>query len=76
LRYGFEGTISSLYDYNRTKLHCSEAFCHFRSPEKFIEALDIEESVYWFDVAALLIFFVVIRVITFLILWRKIRFRN
>jgi len=76
LRYGFEGTISSLYDFNRTKLHCSDPFCHYRSPEKFIEALDIEKSVYWFDVAALAVFFVVIRIITFLILWRKIRFRN
>lgn len=75
LRYGFEGTISALYDFDRPKLHCSDPFCPYRSPTKFLAAIDIEESIFWVDVAALIAFFFIIRLTAFLILWRKIRGR-
>ncbi|KAG0721562.1 ATP-binding cassette sub-family G member 1 [Chionoecetes opilio] len=41
VRYGFEGTLLSIYGFDRKSLHCSEAYCHYKSPRKFLEEMDI-----------------------------------
>ena len=31
-RYGFEGSMLAIYDYDRAPLDCFESYCHFRFP--------------------------------------------
>ena len=76
LRYGFEGTMISIYGSNRGKLQCSEAYCYFKIPEKFLEEMDMVDAVYWIDCVALLVFFVILRIIGYLVLRLRIHSRT
>lgn len=73
VRYGYEGAMLSVYGFNRKKLQCSEAYCHFRSPAKFLEELTMDGANFWVDVGALLAVFVAIRIISYFVLRMKIR---
>ncbi|XP_068085226.1 ATP-binding cassette sub-family G member 4 [Anabrus simplex] len=65
VRYGFEGTMVAIYGHGREKLKCSEAYCHFKNPKKFLEEMDMGKAEYWIDAVALVGFFVGIRFITY-----------
>lgn len=74
VRYGFEGAMLSVYGFDRAKLKCtSEAYCHFRSPNKFLEEMTMDKADFWVDVGALCGFFVCIRVISYLVLRFKLK---
>ncbi|XP_011553839.3 ATP-binding cassette sub-family G member 1 isoform X1 [Plutella xylostella] len=73
VRYGFEGAMLSVYGFDREKLQCSEAYCHFRSPKKFLEEMTMDKANFWVDVGALAGFFVFIRVISYLVLRFKLK---
>ncbi|EFX86599.1 ABC protein, subfamily ABCG [Daphnia pulex] len=73
LRYGFEGSMLSVYDNNRTSLACSDSFCHFRYPQKFLQYFGFAQSSYYFNVVGLLIMFLVIRVAGYFALRYKLR---
>ena len=36
-RYSFEGMMLSVYGNGRENMHCSQPYCHFRNPEKFLK---------------------------------------
>lgn len=73
VRYGFEGAMISVYGYNRAKLKCSDYYCHFKSPTKFLEQMSMENAVYWVDVVALLGFLLGLRVVVYFVLRLKLR---
>lgn len=73
VRYGFEGAMISVYGNDRAKLHCSEAYCHFRSPQKFLEEMTMDNANFWIDVGALCGFFVFIRIVSYLVLRFKLK---
>ncbi|XP_046451679.1 ATP-binding cassette subfamily G member 4-like isoform X2 [Daphnia pulex] len=73
LRYGFEGSMLSVYDNNRTSLACSDSFCHFRYPQKFLQYFGFAQSSYYFNVVGLLIMFLLIRVAGYFALRYKLR---
>ena len=73
VRYGFEGVMLAIYGSNREPLHCSEPYCHFKYPVKFLEKLDLDQGVFWIDVVSLLVFFVGLRVIGYFVLRYKVR---
>jgi len=54
-RYGFEGLVLSVYGYNRPNLKCSEVYCYFKSPLKFLQEFEMADGVYAYDVLALVI---------------------
>lgn len=72
-RYGFEGTLLSIYGYDRKPLHCSEAYCHYKSPKKFLEEMDIAGAEFWIDFAVLSLFFVALRTIGYFVLRWKLK---
>ncbi|XP_046387471.1 ATP-binding cassette sub-family G member 4-like [Ischnura elegans] len=76
IRYGFEGSMLAIYGYNRAKLKCSEAYCHYKSPTKFLEELDMANGEYWIDVVALGAFFLLLRCVAYLVLRFKLRFKG
>lgn len=73
VRYGFEGAMISVYGYNRAKLKCSESYCHYKSPTKFLEQMSMQNAVYWVDVVALVGFLLVLRVVVYFVLRLKLR---
>jgi len=73
IRYGFEGAMISIYGYGREKLSCSEMYCHFRSPTKFLEEMDMATAEYWIDAVALAGFFLLLRCVAYFVLRLKLR---
>ncbi|XP_023934944.1 ATP-binding cassette sub-family G member 4 [Bicyclus anynana] len=73
VRYGFEGAMLSVYGYGREKLHCSEAYCHFRTPSLFLKEMTMDQANFWVDVGALSGFFVFIRIVSYLVLRFKLK---
>lgn len=72
VRYAFEGAMISIYGMDRDKLECSEMYCHFRSPKKFLEEMSMDKSEYWLDATALIVIFIVLRFIAYFVLRWKI----
>lgn len=71
VRYGFEGAMVSVYGMNREKLSCTEIYCHYRSPQKFLEEMSMDKAEYWIDATALFCFFIGLRVVAYLVLrWK------
>lgn len=73
VRYSFEGAMISVYGYNRAKLKCSDAYCHFKSPTKFLEEMSMQNAVFWLDAVALAGFLLTLRVIAYFVLRLKLR---
>lgn len=73
MRYSFEGSMVSIYGYNRPPLSCSLAYCHFRYSSKFMEHFDLAESCYLWPLIGLLTCFIVIRLAAYFVLRFKLR---
>jgi len=73
VRYGFEGTMMAIYGFEREKLVCSQAYCHFKYPHKFLEELALQHAVYWIDILVLFGFFVFLRVMGYFVLKLKLK---
>jgi len=73
VRYGFEGTMMAIYGFEREKLVCSQAYCHFKYPHKFLEELALQDAVYWIDILVLFGFFVFLRVMGYFVLKLKLK---
>ena len=73
VRYGFEGTLLSVYGLDRQPLHCSQPYCPFKSPARFLSTFDMSESVFWVDLLVLVVYYIVVRVLAYFILKWKVR---
>ena len=73
LKYYFEGAMSSIYGYDRPKLQCNEAYCHFKDPRTILGELGLDEYVYWWNFWALLLYGVALRLLTYFVLRWKLR---
>lgn len=73
IRYGFEGTALATYSFDRPKLTCSTAYCHFKDPATTLEELDMLNSNYNVDIIALVAIFFVLRVAAYLFLRYKLK---
>lgn len=74
LRYALDGLIQSVYGFNREKLPCpkTEMYCHYRTPETLLTELAMTDGKYWVDAVVLLMNFVVLRIIGYCTLKKKL----
>ncbi|PNF43079.1 ATP-binding cassette sub-family G member 4 [Cryptotermes secundus] len=71
-RYSYEGAMLCLYGYNRSALKCSEPYCYFKSPLKFLQETDMVGGIYEFDLLALMIWAVILQLSVLLALKYRI----
>ncbi|XP_060803928.1 ATP-binding cassette sub-family G member 1 [Amyelois transitella] len=72
LRYGLEGFIGAIYGLDRPVLDCEDAlYCHYRNPSVFLNEVAMSPHMFWWDVLALTVFVIVLRIAAFLLLkWK------
>ncbi|XP_050445453.1 ATP-binding cassette subfamily G member 4 [Cataglyphis hispanica] len=73
-RFSFEGLVQAIYGFYREKIHCPSQvnYCHLRIPSIILEELHMSKPMFWIDVVILFSWFVVIRIIVYVSLKKKL----
>lgn len=72
IKYAFEGSIQSIFGFDRQKMFCNQAYCQFQWPHKFLEFLDVSEN-FNAVMTKLLIFIFIFRLIAFTIMHLRLK---
>lgn len=68
LHYGLEALVHVVFGFGRPKLHCSEIYCHFVYPQRFLDQLDMNNERLVVDFIVLLSLYLAIKLITYMAL--------
>lgn len=73
-RHSFEGIVQAIYGFHREKLSCPSHinYCHLRIPSMILQELSMSKSMLWFDLTMLVAWFVIVRIIVYVLLKRKL----
>ncbi|XP_038215000.1 ATP-binding cassette sub-family G member 1 [Zerene cesonia] len=74
-RAGFHVAVHSVYGFNRTKMHCSKIYCHYKTPSTFLNEMDMATIDIGSDIAIVLTNTVLMHVLTCTALWYRLNKR-
>ncbi|CAH2108036.1 unnamed protein product [Euphydryas editha] len=74
LKYVMEALALSLYAYNRAPLICpkDKVYCHLRYPKEILKEMGFKKDNFWINITILVLELIVIRIIVFFTLRRKV----
>lgn len=72
IKHAFDGGTTAILGWNRPKMHCSEDYCHYRTPKNFLNAINFEEN-FLKSVEILFIFFLLFRIVAFCIMRYRLK---
>lgn len=73
LKYALEGAALAIFGYDRPKMDCEEVYCQFVLPKKFMKEIDMHNGNYGQATTALIIIFLIFRVLAFYIMRYRLR---
>ncbi|XP_065340095.1 ATP-binding cassette sub-family G member 1 [Cloeon dipterum] len=77
LHYGFEGLAITQYGFGRGTLECPmDDYCHYKYPKALLAELSVNPDNYWLDFGILSGFLVVLRIISYWALKKKLNSLN
>lgn len=70
IRYGLEGLVMAVYGNGREKMVCpsTKIFCELLYPDELLKQVGMENVNYWFDLFALTVIFIVLKLSCYLLL--------
>lgn len=73
-RYAVDGMVQAIYGFQRENLHCPTNidYCHLRIPSMILEELSMSRPMFWIDVSVMFGWFVVIRILVYNSLKRRL----
>ncbi|KAK2566634.1 ATP-binding cassette sub-family G member 4 [Acropora cervicornis] len=79
-RYSWEGTVVAIYGNKRGPLECKDKRCIFENSKDVLDAMDVEENALflegakiYFDAVVLVLFFITLRLASYLVLRYKVK---
>lgn len=72
IKHSLDAGANAVLGWNRQKMDCSEDYCHFQLPKKFLKTIDLNENI-MLPIRALVIFLIVFRLTAFLIMSYRLR---
>lgn len=74
VRYALHAEVQAIYGFNREKLPCpkSDIYCHYRMPKSVMQQFSMDTGKYWIDILIMVIYLIVLRIITYCTLKRKL----
>lgn len=74
MKHGLDGFTSLILGFNRTNMDCSDMYCHWITPRKFLNMIEMEENIpkVFYSLAALGLVF---HVLTYLIMRFRLQHR-
>lgn len=70
-KFAFEAACQSIFGYDRPKMPCSEAYCHYRHTDKFLVDVGMSDHFFWTDIVCLLGWILSIQIFLYIVLrWR------
>lgn len=73
-KYALEGIMIALFGNHRSKMNCSDDYCHFVFPEKFLQQIGMEYGDYWFNFGIILAIGLSLRIVTYYTLRFRIQY--
>ncbi|XP_034242885.1 ATP-binding cassette sub-family G member 1-like isoform X2 [Thrips palmi] len=74
LKYGLSGCMLAVYGYGRAPLsQCSDDYCHFKRPEKFLAETNLDGGNYWLDAVVLFVIGSALRLAAYFVLKLRLR---
>lgn len=72
IKYAFDGTMLSIFGFDREKMNCDAVYCQWRWPQKFLDFLHIHDDFYSI-IIKLILFILVFRAIAFTIMYMRLK---
>lgn len=72
-RYLYEGSFQALYGFGREDLRCDKDYCYLNSIDKLLEEMDMVQNNYMWDVLAILIWILILKIVSYCALRIKLR---